>query len=63
MKSLSLPFTFPFFLFGMKVGCLETQRHFVALRMEAIMLKIVEQPEVGAAVPDDFVALLQSTLH
>ena len=35
----------------------------MALRMEAIMLKIVEQPEVGAAVPDDFVALLQSTLH
>lgn len=35
----------------------------MALRMEVIMLKIMEQPEVGASVPDDFVAPLQSALH
>jgi len=42
-KSPSLVLTLPFFLFGIKIEYLETQRHFVALIMEVIMLKIVEQ--------------------
>ena len=42
-KSPSLLLTLPFFLFRIKIEYLETQRHFVALIMEVIMLKIVEQ--------------------
>ena len=42
-KSPSLLLTLPFFLFRIKIEYLETQRPFVALIMEVIMLKIVEQ--------------------
>lgn len=31
-----VPLISTLFLFGMKVGCLQTQRHFVALRMEVL---------------------------
>ena len=44
-KSPTLPLTLPFFLFRIKIEYLETQRHFVALIMEVIMLKRVEQLE------------------
>ena len=42
-KSPPLLLTLPFLLFRMKIEYLETQRHFVALTVEVIMLKIVEQ--------------------
>lgn len=44
-KSPSLLLTLPFFLFRIKIEYLETQRHFVALITEVIMLKRVEQLE------------------
>ena len=44
-KSPPLLLTLPFLLFRMKIEYLETQRHFVALIVEVIMLKIAEQLE------------------